>query len=66
MRLIDDTIIDKLAFTGTPDDIKKKVLDYKKFGISLFTIRSVVDDATGTKTVKDNIDAFASMIKGRF
>jgi 5,10-methylenetetrahydromethanopterin reductase len=66
LRLIDDTLIDRLSFMGTADDIKKKVLDYNKLGISLFTIRSVVDDATGTKTVKDNIDAFASMVRNGF
>ena len=60
--LIDDRVINKIAFMGTPEDVRKKVEEYERLGITLSIIRNVVDRKTGRKTIMDNIDAMGPLV----
>ena len=62
LDLIDNRVIDKIAFMGTPEDVRKKVEQYEKLGITLSIIRNVVDKKTGKQTIMDNIDALAPLV----
>lgn len=62
LALIDKEVVDKVAFVGTPEDVRRKVKEYEELGISLAIIRSIVDTQTGNATVLDNIEAIAPLI----
>ena len=62
LGLIDDDVLEKIAFTGTPDDVRRKVQEYERLGITLAVIRNVVDTKTGKSPVIDNINAVAPLI----
>jgi alkanesulfonate monooxygenase SsuD/methylene tetrahydromethanopterin reductase-like flavin-dependent oxidoreductase (luciferase family) len=63
LRLIDDEVINKIAFVGTPETVRRKVREYEALGVSLGIIRNVIDRQTGNQTVLDNIDAIAPLIE---
>jgi len=63
LKLIDDEVIRKIAFWGTPKEVRNKIQEYEKLGITMAVIRNVVDTETGRRTVIDNIDAVAPLVK---
>ena len=62
LKLIDDDVVERITFTGTPEEVRRKIGDYEKLGISLAVIRNVVDTKTGNTPVMDNIDAVAPLV----
>ncbi|MBI2880619.1 MAG: LLM class flavin-dependent oxidoreductase [Candidatus Tectomicrobia bacterium] len=62
LKLIDDEVMRKITFTGTPEEVRGKVREYGRLGISLAVIRNVVDKKTGKAPILDNIDAMAPLI----
>jgi alkanesulfonate monooxygenase SsuD/methylene tetrahydromethanopterin reductase-like flavin-dependent oxidoreductase (luciferase family) len=63
LKLIDENVVNKIAFVGTPENVRRKIQEYERLGISLAIVRNVVDRETGNATVLDNIDAIAPLIK---
>ena len=62
LKLIDDDVVERITFTGTPEEVRRKIGEYEKLGISLAVIRNVVDTKTGNTPVMDNIDAVAPLV----
>ncbi|HEX5465347.1 MAG TPA: LLM class flavin-dependent oxidoreductase [Candidatus Limnocylindrales bacterium] len=65
LRLIDESVIDKIAFVGTPDAVRAKVRAYEDLGVTLGIIRNVLDRKTGVQLVLDNIEAVAPLLAER-
>ncbi len=65
LGLIDDQIIAKHTFAGTPEQLRRKAREYARMGIELFTMRTIFDKATGTGAVLNNIDTFAPLLEER-
>jgi 5,10-methylenetetrahydromethanopterin reductase len=63
LALIDEDVMKKIAFVGTPEEVRRKVKEYKELGISLAIVRSITDRDTGNQTVIDNIDAIAPLLE---
>jgi 5,10-methylenetetrahydromethanopterin reductase len=63
LKLIDDEVVSRIAFVGTPEEVRRRIQEYERLGISLAVIRNVVDRGTGNAPVLDNIDAVAPLIK---
>lgn len=63
LDLIDDAVLDQIAFVGTPDKVREKIQAYQRLGVSLAVIRHVVDRKTGNGPILDNLEAIAPLIK---
>jgi alkanesulfonate monooxygenase SsuD/methylene tetrahydromethanopterin reductase-like flavin-dependent oxidoreductase (luciferase family) len=63
LALIDEDVVKKIAFVGTPQEVRRKVKEYEELGISLAIVRSITDRDTGNQTVIDNIDAIAPLLE---
>jgi alkanesulfonate monooxygenase SsuD/methylene tetrahydromethanopterin reductase-like flavin-dependent oxidoreductase (luciferase family) len=63
LELIDEDVMSKIAFVGTPEQVRIKIADYEGLGISLAIVRNITDRETGNQTVIDNIDAVAPLLK---
>lgn len=62
LRFIDEKVMNKIAFVGTPEQVRKKVKEYESLGITFSVVRNIVDKKTGKKTIIDNIDALAPLV----
>ena len=62
LDFIDGEVLDRIAFTGTPENVRRKYQEYKKLGIGLAVIRNVIDRRTGNGPVMENIDALTSLM----
>jgi alkanesulfonate monooxygenase SsuD/methylene tetrahydromethanopterin reductase-like flavin-dependent oxidoreductase (luciferase family) len=62
LKLIDGDVMNKIAFIGTPEDVRRKIKEYEALGITLGVVRNVTDRDTGNVPVLDNIDAVAPLI----
>jgi alkanesulfonate monooxygenase SsuD/methylene tetrahydromethanopterin reductase-like flavin-dependent oxidoreductase (luciferase family) len=62
LALIDEDVMKKIAFLGTPEEVRHKVKEYQDLGITLAIVRSITDRDTGNQTVIDNIDAIAPLV----
>jgi 5,10-methylenetetrahydromethanopterin reductase len=62
LKLIDGDVMNKIAFIGTPEDVRRKIKEYEALGITLGVVRNVTDRDTGNAPVLDNIDAVAPLI----
>ena len=62
LKLVDDDFMKRITFTGTPEEVRHKVEEYERLGISLAVIRNVVDRKTGKTPILDNIDAMTPLI----
>lgn len=62
LDFIDGEVLDRIAFTGTPEQVRRKYQEYKKLGIGLAVIRNVIDRRTGNGPVMENIDALTSLM----
>ena len=63
LKLIDEDVINKVAFVGSPEQVRKRIKDYEAVGVTLGIIRNITDRKTGNQTVLDNIDAVASLVE---
>ena len=63
LKLIDDDVLDQIAFVGTPEKVREKIKEYQNLGVSLAVIRHVVDRETGNVPILDNLAAIAPLIK---
>jgi 5,10-methylenetetrahydromethanopterin reductase len=62
LKLIDGDVMNKIAFIGTPEDVRRKIGEYEALGITLGVVRNVTDRDTGNAPVLDNIDAVAPLV----
>jgi alkanesulfonate monooxygenase SsuD/methylene tetrahydromethanopterin reductase-like flavin-dependent oxidoreductase (luciferase family) len=62
LRLIDEDVINKIAFVGTPDQVRRKIREYEAIGVTLGIIRNITDRKTGNQPILDNIAAVAPLI----
>jgi 5,10-methylenetetrahydromethanopterin reductase len=63
LDLIDEEVLDQIAFVGTPEKVRKKIREYQDLGITLAVIRHVVDQQTGNAPILANLETIAPMIK---
>jgi len=63
MKLLDEEVLNKIAFVGTPENVRERIKEYQRLGISLAVIRHVVDRETGSDFILDNLEAIAPLIK---
>jgi alkanesulfonate monooxygenase SsuD/methylene tetrahydromethanopterin reductase-like flavin-dependent oxidoreductase (luciferase family) len=62
LKLLDQDVLDKIAFVGTPEHVRERIKEYQSLGISLAVIRHVVDRETGNAPILDNLEAIAPLI----
>jgi 5,10-methylenetetrahydromethanopterin reductase len=63
LKLLDEDVLNKIAFVGTPEHVRDRIKEYQSLGISLAVIRHVVDRETGNAPILDNLEAIAPLIK---
>ena len=63
LKLLDDDVLSKIAFVGTPEKVRERIREYQRLGVSLAVIRHVVDRETGSAPILDNLDAIAPLIQ---
>ena len=63
LKLIDESVINKIAFVGSPEQVRARIKDYEAVGVTLGIIRNITDRKTGNQTVLDNIEAVAPLLE---